>query len=106
MPEQPSNLQGVALGPNDIQLTWDAPEQSIDTIQSYELYYNDSHIRQNVRITIAPPRTSYMMIDLTPDTVYHIRVSAKSRRGESVPTHTIQIRTDEYSKFIPLFYLI
>ncbi len=98
VPEQPSNLQGEAVSPNAIQLTWDPPEDSGESIQSYELYYNDSHFRQNVRITISPPRNTYLLEDLTPNTVYHIRVSAKSTRGEGAPTPTIQERTLEYGR--------
>ncbi len=98
VPEQPTNLQGEAISPNAIQLTWDPPDESGDTIQSYELYYNDSHFKQNVRVTISPPRESYLLNDLTPNTVYHIRVGAKSERGEGPQTPTIQVRTLEYSK--------
>jgi len=97
VPEQPTNLQGEARSPNTIQLTWDAPELSSDElIDSYELYYNDSHFRQNVHVTIAPPRNTHLLTDLTPDTVYHIRVAAKSARGEGASTPTVQVRTVEY----------
>lgn len=98
VPEQPTNLQGEAVSPNAIQLTWDPPEASGESIQSYELYYNDSHFRQNVRITISPPRNTYLLEDLTPNTVYHIRVAAKSLRGEGASTPTIQVRTLEYGE--------
>ncbi len=98
VPEQPTNLQGEPVSPNAIQLTWDAPEDSGESIHSYELYYNDSHFYQNVRITISPPRTTYLLEDLTPNTIYHIRVAAKSVRGEGASTTTIQERTLEYGK--------
>lgn len=98
VPEQPTNLQGEAISANSIQLMWDPPEASSDIISSYELYYNDSHFHQNVRITIEPPRNSYVLGDLTPNTVYHVRVAAKSQRGEGANTPTIQVRTQEYSK--------
>ena len=72
----PTNLQGASISANTIQLTWDAPEDSDDNIQAYELFYNDSHFRQNVRFTIDdPPRTDYLLEDLTPDTIYHFQVS-------------------------------
>ena len=64
-----------------------------DIIESYELYYNDSHFRQNVRVTISPPRNTYLVEDLTPDTIYHIRVAARSARGEGASTPTVQVRT-------------
>ena len=103
VPEQPTNLQGESVSPNAIQLTWDAPEDSGESIQSYELYYNDSHFRQNVRITISPPRITYLLEDLTPNTVYHIRVAAKSMRGEGASTPTIQVRTLEYGESQPTY---
>lgn len=81
-------------------MTWDAPEASDANYESYELYFNDSHFRQNIRVTIAPPRSSYLLEDLTPDTVYHIRVAAKSSRGEGASTPTIQVRTREFGKKI------
>ena len=97
VPEQPTNLQGEARSANTIQLTWDAPELSPDElIDTYELYYNDSHFRQNVHVTISPPRNTHLLTDLTPDTVYHIRVAAKSARGEGASTPTVQVRTLDY----------
>ena len=97
VPQQPTNLQGESLNPNSIQLTWDPPEDSGESIQSYELYYNDSHYHQKLRITI-PPSHTYLLQDLTPDTVYHICVAAKSERGEGAKTPIIQVRTQEYGK--------
>jgi len=67
-----------------------------DNIISYELYYNDSVQRRGVHVTISPPVDTHLLEDLSPDTVYHIRLSAKSLRGEGVPTATIQVRTLEY----------
>lgn len=99
VPEQPTNLQGESVSPNAVQLSWDPPEDSGESIQSYELYFNDSHFRQNVRITISPPRNTYLLEDLTPNTVYHIRVAAKSMRGEGASTSTIQVRTLEYGEY-------
>ena len=98
VPGMPRNLQGDALGPNTIQLRWDPPEDS-PVIESYELYYNDSHMRHNVRITINPPQTRYLLTNLTADTFYHVRVAAKSKRGEGARTPTVQVKTDEYSKY-------
>jgi len=101
VPEQPTNLQGEAISATSIQLTWDEPRERDGgagvTVDSYELYYNDSHLRQNVRVTISPPVNAYRLDDLTPNTVYHIRVSARSTaRGESASTPTIQVRTPDY----------
>lgn len=98
VPGQPTNLQGVSSSASEIQLTWDAPEDAGDNIQSYELYYNDSYHRRSMHMTISPPRNSYLLTDLTPNTVYHLRVSAKSQRGEGAPTAILQVRTIEHGK--------
>ena len=84
VPGQPSNLQGVPVSANAIQLSWDHPPGRGDNIISYELYYNDSMQRRGVHVTISPPVDTYLLEDLTPDTVYHIRLSAKSLRGEGL----------------------
>ena len=96
VPDKPTNLHGEATSPNTVQLNWEAPITAANSILSYELYYNESNSHKNVRITISPPETSYLLDDLTPNTVYHIRVSAKSERGEGTATRTIQVRTKEY----------
>ncbi|ELU00302.1 hypothetical protein CAPTEDRAFT_229069 [Capitella teleta] len=101
VPEQPTNLQGQAMSPNSIQLSWNSPSDSGPKIESYELYFNDSHFRQSIHITIDPPVNEYLLEDLTPDTVYHIRVSAKSTRGEGPSTPTIQERTLQYIPTAP-----
>jgi len=115
VPEQPTNLQGEAVSPNSIQLSWDAPQErntawsgtgsqhGVGTplvIDGYELYYNDSHFRQNVRVTISPPVNSYRLDDLTPNTVYHVRLAARSAaRGEGASTPTIQVRTPDFGEY-------
>ena len=96
VPGQPSNLQGVPVSASEIRLSWDHPAGPSDSIVSYELYYNESLQRRNVHVTVSPPVNTYLMADLSPDTVYHIRLSARSLRGEGVPTATIQVRTMEY----------
>ena len=102
MPYQPLNLHADAISPNEILVKWDAPQEA-DSIISYELYYNDSHSRQNVRVSIHPPVNNYRLEDLTPDTVYHIQVSAKSTRGEGPRTPTIQAKTHQFSKLQDVF---
>jgi len=109
VPGQPSNLQGVALSANAIQLSWDHPDGAvIDNLVSYELYYNDSMLRRSVHVTISPPVNTHLLTDLSPDTVYHIRLTAKSLRGEGVPTATIQVRTMEYGMYTPasIFHIL
>jgi len=79
-----------------IQLSWDHPVGAGDSLISYELYYNDSVHRRGVQVTVSPPHNTYLLTDLSPNNVYHIRLAAKSLRGEGVPTATIQVRTNEY----------
>lgn len=98
VPYQPLNLHAEAMSPNEIIVKWDAPQEA-DSILSYELYYNDSYSRQNIRISIQPPVSNYRLEDLIPDTVYHIQVSAKSSRGEGPRTPTVQVKTQQFSKF-------
>ena len=104
VPEQPANLQGAPVSPNEIRLTWDPPPDSGQSVLRYHVYYNDSHLRQNVKVTTDRPQTTYTMSDLTANTVYHIRVAAESERGEGSPTPTVQVKTDEYGEYWAIKY--
>ena len=52
----PRSFAGEVRSANSIQLTWMEPLSQLggDSITSYELYYNDTHFRQNVRVSITP----------------------------------------------------
>jgi len=78
-----------------IRLMWDLTETPGDDLESFELYYNDSNFKQNVHITISPPKNVYLMEDLSPNTVYNIKVAARSSRGEGAYSTTISISTIE-----------
>ncbi|KAK3755490.1 hypothetical protein RRG08_063566, partial [Elysia crispata] len=95
VPYQPVNLRATPDGPNAILLRWDPPEER-DIIQSYEVYVNETHFRSNGRFSITPPVTVYKMTNLTPNTVYNIKVSAKSARGEGPPSKTVQALTPDF----------
>ena len=99
VPEQPMNLRAEALGPNKVQLTWDPPLDAGDSVEKYIIYYNDSHWRRERTFTVDPPRTSYTLEDLTPYTVYHVKVAAVSGRGAGPPTPVTQVRTKQFGKF-------
>ncbi|KAL8616015.1 hypothetical protein ACOMHN_014977 [Nucella lapillus] len=92
VPFQPLSLRADPMSPNELKVSWAAPHQA-ETITSYELYYNDSHSRQNVRLSIQPPVNTYRLEDLTPDTVYRLQVAARSARGEGPRTPAIQAKT-------------
>jgi len=96
VPEQPRNLRGEVVSSTSIQLSWSAPDTvGSEPVTSYELYYNDSLRRQNVHVTISPPVESYLLEDLSPNSVYYIRVSATTSHGEGPTTAAISVRTDE-----------
>lgn len=48
----------------------------------------------------------FTLNDLTPDTVYHIQVSAKSKRGEGAKTPTIQVRTLPFGKSTSFIFFL
>ncbi|GFN98457.1 tyrosine-protein phosphatase lar [Plakobranchus ocellatus] len=100
VPYQPVNLRASLVTANSIELTWTAPEER-DNILSYELYINDSHFRQKARLSIIPPVTKYRLTNLTPDTVYNIKVAAKSARGEGPPSKTVQAQTKAFKPTAP-----
>jgi len=95
VPEQPSNVRGETVSSSVIRLTWDLPYTPGEGLDSYELYYNDSSFKQNVHVTISPPKNTYLMQDLTPNTLYNIKVAARSSRGEGAYSSIIPIRTLE-----------
>ena len=106
MPEQPADLQGLAISANEIRLTWSPPPSTQELVEHYNIYFNDSHLHQNVRVTTESARTTYLMQDLTANTVYHIQVAAESSRGEGARTPIVQVKTDEYGKTIEIPYTL
>lgn len=97
VPLQPRNLQARAVSPNEIEITWDPPED-VEKIISYTLYYNDSEKHQTGQIKIQPPATQYRLTELVPNTTYHIQLAARSIRGEGARTLLIQEQTPVFSK--------
>lgn len=101
VPEQPRNLHGEAVSATAIQLEWTAPHTvNSNPVTSYELYYNDSTRRQNVHLTISPPVLSYMLEDLSPNSIYDIRLSAVTSHGEGPTTASLSVRTKEAGGFV------
>ncbi|XP_033737521.1 receptor-type tyrosine-protein phosphatase S-like isoform X12 [Pecten maximus] len=99
VPLQPKNLHAVAMSPNVIEVTWDPPENHQSVI-SYKLYFNDSYRRQSAHITIDPPVSRFRLTDLTPNTIYHIQVSAMSEKGEGAHTPTVQVQTRQFEPHV------
>ncbi|XP_060552130.1 receptor-type tyrosine-protein phosphatase F-like isoform X9 [Ruditapes philippinarum] len=95
VPLQPRNLRASARGPNEIEVTWDAPED-VKQIIDYTLYYNDSQKHTNGQVKILPPTTKYILTELVPDTIYHIQLAARSGRGLGARTILVQAKTPEF----------
>ncbi|XP_045197640.2 receptor-type tyrosine-protein phosphatase delta-like [Mercenaria mercenaria] len=95
VPLQPRNLRARPISPNEIEITWDAPED-IDQVVDYTLYYNDSQKHTNNQVRVLPPTTKYILTDLVPDTIYHIQLAARSSRGLGVRTILVQAKTPEF----------
>lgn len=47
----------------------------------------------------SPDTTEYVLENLYPNTLYHVWVAAKSRRGEGAATPELAVRTEQYGKF-------
>jgi hypothetical protein len=45
-----------------------------------------------------PTRTEHTLENLYPNTLYHVWIAAKSRRGEGAATPKLAVRTDQYGK--------
>ncbi|XP_053394772.1 tyrosine-protein phosphatase Lar-like isoform X3 [Mercenaria mercenaria] len=100
VPLQPRNLRARPISPNEMEITWDAPED-IDQIVDYTLYYNDSQKHTNGQVRILPPTTKYILTELVPDTIYHIQLAARSSRGLGVRTILVQAKTPEFTPAAP-----
>ncbi|XP_022247809.1 tyrosine-protein phosphatase Lar-like isoform X3 [Limulus polyphemus] len=95
VPSQPSNLLAKSTSSTTVQLQWSHPEHSGESVIGYELYWNDTFTQQQYHRTI-PAINSYTLSNLYPDTVYHIWVAAKSKRGEGAATPPVNVKTDQY----------
>jgi hypothetical protein len=45
-----------------------------------------------------PKQTEYSLENLYPNTLYHVWIAAKSRRGEGAATPKLAVRTDQYGR--------
>ena len=53
----------------------------------------------NHKTIASPDTTEYVLENLYPNTLYHVWVAAKSRRGEGAATPELAVRTEQYGKF-------
>lgn len=91
MPSQPEQFEGVAISAFQIRLTWMMRDTEPQIIR-YELYYNVSTSDMHKTIT---PTTDYVLDDLRPNTLYHIRLAARSETGEGASSPVITVRTQQ-----------
>ena len=91
----PHNLNAMARTPNELGITWDPP-MGASRIISYKLFYCDSLFMQNNSAIIRPPTTKYKLTDLTPDTIYHLQMSARNQHGKGTKTAIVKARTPEF----------
>ena len=99
VPSQPSNLRANAISSTQVQLNWQKPMHAGEAIIGYEVYWNDTFTNQENQQSI-PDVENFILNDLSPDTVYFIWVAAKSRRGEGAATPPVQVKTEQFGKYI------
>ncbi|XP_071800264.1 receptor-type tyrosine-protein phosphatase F-like isoform X1 [Asterias amurensis] len=93
VPSQPEVFSGEAISATQIRLNWRQHETEA-TITYYELYYNDSKSEREQHRSI-PITETYMLEDLKPNTVYNVRIAARSRAGQGASTPIISVRTQQ-----------
>ena len=49
--------------------------------------------------TLDPPVTQYTLDGLYPNSLYHVWVAGKSKRGEGATTPPLSVRTEQYCKY-------
>eukprot|EP00057_Strongylocentrotus_purpuratus_P029591 XP_011684065.1 PREDICTED: receptor-type tyrosine-protein phosphatase F [Strongylocentrotus purpuratus] len=101
VPSQPEQFEGVAISAFQIRLTW-MMHDTEPQIVHYELYYNVSTSNMHKTIT---PTTDYVLDDLRPNTLYHIRLAARSETGEGASSPVITVRTQQ-SVVGPALYFV
>ncbi|KAJ6224858.1 hypothetical protein RDWZM_003403 [Blomia tropicalis] len=95
VPSQPLNLAATATSATTVQLNWNKPSNTGESIIGYEVYWNDTFTNQESKRAI-PDVEMYTLGELYPDTLYYVWVAAKSRRGEGASTMPIPVKTDQY----------
>ena len=98
VPSQPELFAGEAISATQIRLTWRQRETEAQ-ITYYELYYNDSKSEREQHRSI-PIAETYILEDLKPNTVYNIRLAARSRAGQGASTPIIAVRTEQAGTYM------
>jgi len=95
VPEQPLNLVATAISDSSVRVSWMTPETSSESIESFEVYYSPVAVQQVLQVGIAPSRTFCVLQNLAANTLYSVKVSAKSSLGEGASTAAVQVLTLE-----------
>ncbi|XP_055488587.1 receptor-type tyrosine-protein phosphatase S-like isoform X13 [Leucoraja erinacea] len=92
VPSQPNNFKAEPKSDTSIMLSWTPPRQ--DTIIRYELHYLEREDGQEQLVTFEP-KTSYLLEDLKPNTMYQFRLAARSEHGLGASTAQTSAQTME-----------
>ncbi|XP_078070242.1 receptor-type tyrosine-protein phosphatase delta isoform X9 [Mustelus asterias] len=92
VPSQPNNFKAEPKSDTSIMLSWTPPRQ--DTIIRYELYYREREYGKEQLVTFEP-KTTYLLEDLKPNTMYFFRLAARSEHGLGASTAQISAQTME-----------
>ncbi|XP_051498234.1 receptor-type tyrosine-protein phosphatase delta isoform X25 [Apus apus] len=90
VPGQPLNFKAEPESETSILLSWTPPRS--DTISSYELIYKDGEHGEEQRVS-TEPTTSYRLQGLKPNSLYLLRLAARSPQGLGASTAEISART-------------
>lgn len=96
IPSQPRNIHHQVTGPNTIDVSWDPPSETRNQVKEYWVYYNDTYLKQENKAVVPGSQTTYQLQDLTPNTLYSIKVSALSEKGEGAATRIIMATTEDF----------
>lgn len=98
VPSMPTDVHELSKTPTSIQIGWSKPADLTETLSGYEIFWNDTFTQQISQRSI-PDLESYTISNLSPDTVYKIWLSGKSRRGEGSASVPISVRTEKYGEY-------
>ena len=96
-PDPPTNLEAEAVGPDQIDLSWDAPEyDGGSAVTGYQVEMSeDGEAWEVLEDHTHETETVFAHTDLTPGSEYHYRVSAINDVGLSDPSNTASAYTDD-----------
>ncbi|XP_051498231.1 receptor-type tyrosine-protein phosphatase delta isoform X22 [Apus apus] len=102
VPGQPLNFKAEPESETSILLSWTPPRS--DTISSYELIYKDGEHGEEQRVS-TEPTTSYRLQGLKPNSLYLLRLAARSPQGLGASTAEISARTMQSTVFAKNFHV-